>query len=74
MTLTQTPPTTIGGMDGTVTATWPSVPGAGRYESCLVYGVATSGFVADDSSATSPKTYSGLAAGVYTVAVRAKVE
>ena len=72
VTLTFNNPTQIGGSNGRITATWPAVPGASGYESALVQGVATSGFVADDTSATSPKTYSNLGPGTYTVAVRAK--
>lgn len=70
--LSQVAPTTIGGSDGSVTATWPAISGANHYESCLVTGTATSGFTADDTNATSPKAYTGLSAGTYTVAVRAK--
>lgn len=72
VSLTFTNPTRVGGSNGSITATWPAVPGAAGYESALVQGVATSGFVADDTSATSPKTYSNLGPGTYTVAVRAK--
>ncbi len=72
VSLTQVSPTTIGGTNGSVTATWPAVAGANHYETCLVSGTVTSGFTADDTNATSPKTYTGLAAGTYTVAVRAK--
>ncbi len=72
VTLSQVSPTTIGGSDGSVTATWLAISGANHYESCLVTGTVTSGFTADDANATSPKTYTGLSAGTYTVAVRAK--
>ncbi len=72
VTLNSINPTTIGGNNGSVTATWPVVPGAYHYETCLVSGTQTTGFVADDGDATSPKTYTGLMAGSYTVAVRAK--
>ncbi len=70
--LQQAAPTTIGGSDGSITATWTAVSGADHYESQLVAGAVTSGFTADDTNAVSPKTYSGLPAGAYTVAVRAK--
>ena len=72
VTLNQTSPTSIGGNDGTITATWPAISGATRYETCLMSGTVTSGFIADDTNATSPKNYTGLSAGIYTVAVRAK--
>lgn len=71
-TLTHTIPSTVGGSDGSITATWPAVAGAHHYETCLLSGAVSTGAVADDSNATSPKTYSGLPAGVYTIAVRAK--
>lgn len=72
VTLTVTHPTGVGGNDGKIVATWPPVPGASGYETALVAGTVTSGFTADDTAATSPKEYSGLAPGVWTVAVRAK--
>lgn len=67
-----TNPTTIGGTDGSITIEWAAVPGAHHYEAALENGSVTSGFTADDTNATSPKTFTGLAAGTYTVAVRAK--
>lgn len=72
VTLTVTHPTVVGGSNGKIVATWPPVPGASHYETALVAGTVTSGFTADDTAATSPKEYSGLAPGVWTVAVRAK--
>lgn len=66
-----TNPTTIGGTNGTLTVSWPAVAGADHYEADIVSGTVTSGFVAEDTNATSPKTFTGLAAGPYTVAVRA---
>lgn len=71
VTVTATAPSAPGASDGTVRASWPAVAGATRYETALLAGTITTGAVADDSNATSPKTYSGLAAGTYTVAVRA---
>ena len=71
ITLEATAPSTAGGSDGKIVATWPAIEGAVRYESDLVNGISTSGFDPDDTNATSPKTYSGLTAGTYTVAVRA---
>ncbi len=70
--LSHTPPSTVGGSDGTITATWAAVANAHHYESDLQTGVVTSGFTADDTNAVSPKVYTGLSAGPYTVAVRAK--
>lgn len=64
-------PTTAVSTDGSITVTWPTVAGAHHYESDLQVGNVTTGFVADDLNAVSPKTYNGLAAGQYTVAVRA---
>ena len=72
VTATSTPPTTVGGTDGTVTATWPAVAGATAYDACLVTGTVTSGFTAQVVGATSPHTFTGKAAGDYTVAVRAR--
>ena len=77
--VTHTDPTTVGGSDGTITVSWEPVTdptGQGRtvtYETALLSGTVTSGAVADDTNATSPKTYAGLTAGARTVAVRAKV-
>ena len=79
VTVTHTDPTTVGGSDGTITVSWAPVTdptGQGRtvtYETALLSGTVTSGAVADDTNATSPKTYTGLNAGARTVAVRAKV-
>lgn len=69
----KTAPTAIGATDGSITFAWPPVEGADRYESAIATGDVSEGFVADDMDAVSPKTYTGLAAGVYTVAVRARV-
>lgn len=65
-------PSTIGGTDGSITISWPAVSGAHHYEAAIADGTVTSGFTASDTAATSPKTFSGLDAGPYTVAVRAK--
>ena len=67
------PPTSVGASNGSISVSWPPVPGAVRYESCLKVGDVSTGFVADDTAATSPKTYTGLPQGTYTVAVRAMV-
>lgn len=72
ISVSHTDPSTIGGSNGTATVTWGAVAGAHHYESCLVEGTVTSGFTADDTAATSPKVYTGLDAGVYTIAVRTK--
>lgn len=64
-------PTTPTSTDGSLTFSWPAVAGAARYETDLRDGTVTGGFVADDTNAVSPKTYSGLDAGPYTLAVRA---
>lgn len=71
VTLNGVAPTSHGGADGTITATWPTVAGADHYESCILAGTVTTGFAADDADATSPKVYTGLTAGAWTVAVRA---
>lgn len=68
----RTNPTTVGGSDGTITITWPAIAGADHYEAAIAPGSITSGFTASDTNATSPKTFSGLGAGTYTVAVKAK--
>jgi hypothetical protein len=67
-----TRPTTPGGTDGKVVATWDAVSGASGYEARIAPGSdATTGWTSS-GAATSPKTFSGLAAGPYTVQVRAK--
>lgn len=64
-------PSTIGGSNGTITITWPSVSGADHYEAAIADGTVSSGFVTADADATSPHTFTGVEAGTYTVAVRA---
>lgn len=64
-------PSTATAADGTITATWPAVAGASRYEAGIADGVAVDGFVTVSSSATSPYTWTGLKGGVKTIAVRA---
>lgn len=65
-------PTAPGGTDGSIVVTWPAITGADHYEAGIAdgHGV-TSGFSIDDLTATSPHTFAGLAAGNYTVAIRA---
>ena len=72
VTMTTTPPSSVGASDGTATLTWPAVSGADHYEAALATGTVTTDFVADDTNATSPKTYTGLSDGPYSGAVRAK--
>ena len=67
------PPSQVGGSNGSIMVTWPAVPGAAKYEAAIEPGSVSSGFVADDTNATSPHVFSGLTAGEYTVAVRAVV-
>lgn len=69
-----TNPSTVGGSDGSQVVTWAAVPGAHHYEAGIASGDVTSGFTVVNSNATSPYTYTGLAAGTYTVAVRAMPE
>lgn len=65
-------PTSIGGTDGSITATWPAVAGATTYTAGIANGPdQISGFVVVSTSATSPYVFTGLAAGQYTVAVQA---
>jgi hypothetical protein len=67
-----TRPTTPGGTDGKAVVTWNAVSGASGYEARIAPGTdATTGWTSS-GAATSPKTFSGLAAGPYTVQVRAK--
>lgn len=68
ITTSTTQPTTT---NGTITVTWPPVDGATHYETQLRTGTHTTGFTPDDTDATSPKTYTDLPAGDYTIAVRA---
>lgn len=70
--LTVTPTNATGASDGSVQTSWEAIPGANHYEYALVSGTVTSGFVATDLNAVSPKISTGLAPGTYTVAVRAK--
>ena len=72
VTVTNTSPSVSGATDGTATATWPPVAGAVGYETDILSGNVTTGAVADDANATSPKVYTGLGAGTYTISVRAK--
>lgn len=66
------PPSTPGGTDGSCTVTWPAVTSADHYVAGIVSGLdATSGFTITSTSATSPYTFTGLAAGNYTVAIKA---
>lgn len=73
LTLAHTDVTSIGGSDGTITATWPAVDGADHYELAFMNGHVTSGAVATDPAATSPESFSALPPGEYTIAVRACV-
>lgn len=64
-------PTTSTAADGTIQITWPAVSGAASYEAGIRAGSGhTSGFTVT-TGATSPHTFTGLAGGTYTVAVRA---
>ena len=65
-------PTTPGGVDGSITVTWAAVTGAATYVAEIADGHnATSGFVVDDATATSPHVFTGLSAGEYTVSIQA---
>lgn len=66
-----TQPTSTLTTDGSIRITWPAISGATRYEAAITTGTVTSGFSATDTNATSPKTFTGLGVGPYTVAVRA---
>lgn len=68
--VTATPPSTSGATDGTVTVTWSPVAGATSYEVDLLNGNVTTGAQGGDAG-VSPHTFTGLAAGQYTAAVRA---
>lgn len=68
-----THPSSIGGTNGTATLSWGAVAGAASYDACLRTGTVTTGFTATATGITSPYVFTGLAAGPYTVAVRAKV-
>lgn len=69
----KTNPSTVGGSNGSITIAWPPVAGAHHYEAAIASGDVVEGFVTSDANATSPKTFTGLAAGTYTVAVRAMI-
>lgn len=64
-------PTSPGSADGSITASWPTIPGASRYEAGIAGGDVDDGFEVVKTNATSPYTWTGLRAGVHTVAVRA---
>lgn len=69
----QVGPSTVGGSDGSIQIAWDAVAGSSGYEVAILSGTVTTGFdgvaVAD---AASPHDFTALAAGTYTVAVRAK--
>jgi hypothetical protein len=68
----ETGPTTTSGTDGSITVTWPAITGATAYDAGIANGLSqTGGFTTVSSAATSPYTFTGLAAGNYTVAIRA---
>ena len=67
-----TAPSTVGGSDGSASATWEPIAGAHHYELALVPGTVTAGFVPTDSAAVSPEVLANLSPGDYTIAVRAK--
>jgi len=68
----ETGPSTIGGTNGSVTVTWSAITGATAYDAGIANGLSqTGGFTTVSSSATSPYTFTGLAAGNYTVAIKA---
>lgn len=68
-----TKPSSMGGSDGTVSISWPAVPGAAGYDVSVASGAAGPAFTPTKVGATSPYTFTGLSAGSYTVAVRATV-
>lgn len=69
--INQTNPTTAGGSDGTITVSWPAVDGADHYEAGWAAGDVTTGFAVVDATATSPHVFTGLSAGIQTVAIQA---
>ena len=71
LTVTPTNPTGAGLSDGTADSTWTASTGAAAYESCILAGSVTTGAVSTRSDATLARTFTDLAAGTYTVAVRA---
>lgn len=72
LALTMSRPTTPGGANGTVRATWDDVTGEDHYEARIAPGSgATSGWIQTDTNAVSPKTFVVPAPGPYTVQVRA---
>jgi len=71
LTVTSTNPTGVGLTDGAGEGTWTESAGATAYESCIVLGTATSGFVSTRSDATLERIFADLAADTYTIAVRA---
>jgi hypothetical protein len=70
--VSKTAASSAGASDGTATYSWPPVTLADHYAIAIAGGLGqTSGFSIVDSNVTSPHTLTGLAAGDYTVAVRA---
>ena len=72
VTATPTAPTTPGGSNGQLVATWPAVPGAASYDVDLITGTVSSGATVEANTAALTYAWTGLTAGAYTVAVRAK--
>lgn len=64
-------PTSVGGTNGSITGTWADVVGAVSYKGCILTGTVSTGFT-EDTTVTSPYTWTGLSAGAKTVAVKAK--
>ena len=71
VTVTSTTVPTVANNDGEIQVSWPAVTDAASYEAGIATGHdQTAGFVTT-SAVTSPHTFTGLAAGDYTVAIRA---
>lgn len=71
---TKSDATTVGGTDGTQVVTWPAVTGAVSYEAWCAPGTTTNeaNFTRVAQGVTSPYTFTGLAAGDYSYAIKAK--
>lgn len=71
VSVTGTDPSAPAATDGQAAATWTGGPGT--FESCILPGSVTTGASSTRSSTATNRTFTGLAAGTYTVAVRRTV-
>lgn len=71
LSVTKTDPSAPAATDGQAVGSWTGGPGT--FESCILPGEVTTGASSTRSSTATSRTFTGLAAGTYTVAVRRTV-